>query len=72
MDLYEPAILSHAVIDGCAVWHYLLQTTIGDLHIVQHEVNGEKNILDDYIGWHDDHAKTAYHRRLTRMIRGKE
>ena len=72
MDLIAPALMEHVVINSRNVWHYLFQSTIGDLHIVQHEVKGEMNIVDDYMGWSNAKAEAAFHRMATRMLRDKE
>ena len=72
MDLIAPAVMQQMVVNGRHLWHYLFQSTIGDLHIVQHEVMGEMNIVDDYIGWSNDWAEAAFHRMGTRMLRDKE
>ncbi len=72
MDLYEPHILAHSKIDGRNIWHYGIYSTIGCLHIIQHEVPKELNILDDYFGWSEQVADKTYARIATKMINGKE
>lgn len=71
-DLMKPSSTQEATFDGRHLWHYEFKTIIGDLHIVQHEVKDEMNILDDYIGWHKDKADAAFNRMGTRMLRGRE
>ena len=71
-DLVEPWIMRQAKVDGRNAWHYLFQSTIGDLHIVQHEVQGEMNIVDDYMGWSNDKADKKFEQLVARMIRGKD
>lgn len=72
MDLYEPHFLARSKIDGREVMHYMFPTTLGELHLVQHEAPKELNILDDYIGWSNQIADKTYTRIATRMINGKE
>ncbi len=72
MDLVSPAIMEHMKINSRNLWHYMFQTTIGDIHIVQHEVKDEMNIVDDYMGYSNDRAQMAFHRMGTRMLRDKE
>lgn len=70
--MVEPSIMESFTLNGRHAWHYLIQSTLGDLHIVQHEVPVEMNIIDDYIGWSNARAEQAFHRITTRMLRGKE
>lgn len=72
MELTSPAQMEHVTVNGRNLWHYLFQTTIGDLHIVQHEVKVEMNIVDDYMGWSNAKAEQAFHRMATRMLQDKE
>lgn len=70
-ELYNPGILEHAKIFGQNIWHYEIQTTIGDLHIVQHEAAGEMNIVDDYIGWSRVKAENAFQAISRKILKGK-
>lgn len=70
--MIEPSVMRQAKIDGRSIWHYLFQTTIGDLHIVQHETMNEMTLTDDYIGWSNTKADIAFDRMVTRMLRGRE
>ena len=70
-DLYSPGVLEHATIYSQNVWHYEFQSTIGDLHIVQHEVKGEMNIVDDYIGWSRVKAEKAFQAISNKILKGK-
>lgn len=72
MDLYEPHVLAQSKIDRREIWHYMFPTTIGELHVIQHEAPKERNILDDYIGWSNTKANQTYIRITTKMINGKE
>lgn len=38
--MVEPCTLEHATIYGHGVWHYLISTTIGDIHVVEYEGKG--------------------------------
>lgn len=67
----EPKTIEHAEINGQCIWHYLLQTTIGDLHIVQYEARGEKNIIDAYMGWDDTKANKVFKTTVARILKGK-
>ncbi len=40
MNLIEPELREHATIYGHNVWHYCLDTTLGEYHIVQYEGAG--------------------------------
>ena len=71
-DLVTPVTVHEMAVEGRYIWHYLFHSTIGDLHVVQHQVKGEMNIVDDYIGWFEEKAKVAYNRMAIRMLRDKE
>jgi len=72
VDLMKPSSTNEMTVNGRHLWHHEFKTTIGDLHIVQHEVKGEMNIIDDYMGWDNIKADAAFHRMGTRMLRDKE
>jgi hypothetical protein len=72
IDLYEPGILQSVTVNGRHAWLYEMQTTIGNLFLVQHEKPIEMNIVDDYMGWSNQRAEQAFHRIATRMLRDKD
>ena len=72
MELTSPTTMEHMCINSRSVWHYLFQTTIGDLHIVQHEVPVEMNIIDDYMGWSNAKAEQAFQKIAGLMLKGKK
>lgn len=72
MELTSPAQMEHVTVNGRNLWHYLFQTTIGDLHIVQHEAPVEMNIIDDYMGWSNAKAEQAFQKIASMMLKGKK
>ena len=38
--MVEPYVQEHATIYGHDVWHYLISTTIGDIHVVEYDGKG--------------------------------
>lgn len=40
MGMVQPYIQEHATIYGHGVWHYMISSTIGDIHIVEYEGKG--------------------------------
>lgn len=71
-ELYEPALLEHAVINGQNIWHYLFDTTIGEFHLVEHEHSPDPFITDDYIGSSNAKAEKTFKAICTRIINGKD
>lgn len=72
MERFAPVLLMHIKVNDRNCWLYQANMTIGELYLVQHEVAGELNIVDDYIGWNKQRAEGAFHRMATRMLRDKE
>ena len=72
MEMVEATVMEKAEVNGQHVWHYLLVTTIGELHIVQHEKRIELNIVDDYMGWSNRKAEETFRKILTKIVNGKE
>lgn len=72
MEMVEPTVMEKAEINGQHVWHYLLATTIGDLHIVEHEKKREMNIVDDYMGWSNDRAEMTFKKVTGKILQEKE
>ena len=65
-----PQLIERCDFAGRSVWRYLIQSTIGDLHIVQHETR-EEEVVDDYIGWSNQKAEKAFERTTIKIIKGK-
>jgi hypothetical protein len=72
MEMVAPTVMEKAEINGQHVWHHLLVTTIGELHIVQHEKRLELNIVDDYMGWSNRKAEEAFRKILTKIVNWKD
>lgn len=69
-DLYEPKLIDRAEINGHHVWHYLMETTVGDYHLVEHECPTWE-IIDDYMGRDADKALTAFKKASRKVLSGK-
>lgn len=72
MDLASPCVMQSLTVNGRHLWHYMFQTTLGELHIVQHETKIEMCLVDDYMGWSNSKAEALFDRMGTRMLRDKE
>lgn len=69
--MVEPYLQEHATIYGHQVFHYLISSTIGNIHIVQYEQKGfelkEVVIMDD-----NDKAEKQFKAFCNRLLSGKE
>lgn len=64
--------LEHANINGRNVWHYMIHSDIGDIHIVQHEAEG-REILYDHMGFYTNHeAEKIFKRVVTAIVKGRK
>ena len=70
-DLIQPTPMEQFELNCRHAWHYMIETSIGDLHIVQHEVQREMNIVDDYMGWSNTKAEQAFKAIASKMLKGK-
>lgn len=60
----------HAQIYGHNVWHYLIDTTIGSIHIVQ--VEGKNMMIhEDIVRWDNQKAEKLFKRRCQELLNGK-
>lgn len=70
MDLAYAQQMEHAMIGDRNVWHYMIATTIGEIHIVEHECSTFE-IMDDYMGRSTQKAEQAFARTTKKIINGK-
>lgn len=68
--MVEPYLQEHAVIFGHNVWHYMISSTIGNIHIVEVEGKGlaiqTKIIMDD-----NGKAERTFKRFCKELLDGK-
>jgi ureidoglycolate hydrolase len=70
MERVEPTVLEHAVIYGHNVWHYVLYTTIGDIHIVEYEGEGLQ-LFRTITDWDERKAEHLFKRYCKDLLNGK-
>lgn len=68
--MVEPYLQEHATIYGHQIFHYLIASTIGNIHIVQYEGKGmelhETIVMNDY-----SRAEKLFKRYCRDMVDGK-
>lgn len=71
MEMAKSQIMEHAKINGRNVWHYLVNTDLGEIHIVQHEETGLQ-ITNDYMGFYGNNkAERVFKRIAADILNGK-
>lgn len=71
MEMAKSQIMEHAKINGRNVWHYLVNTDLGEIHIVQHEETGLE-IINDYMGFYGNNkAERVFKRIAADILNGK-
>ena len=63
-------VMEHAEYNGRQVWHYMIDTQLSAIHVVQYEQPG-KELEDSYMGWSNQKAEQAFSRTLKKLISGK-
>jgi len=61
----------HAVIYGHNVWHYLIDTPIGQYHVIQYEGRGSE-IKETIIRGNNDKAQKMFQRFCKNLLAGKD
>ena len=69
MEMHELQLMEHAEIYGHNVWHWMDNTTIGEIHIVQYEA--KNSIKEEYTGSNRE-AEKIFKRFCNRILSGKE
>ena len=64
-NLYQQ---EHAVIYGRNVWHWLVDTAIGQIHIVQYEVSYRGEIIEEVIRNNNTKAEKAFKRFCNKIL----
>ena len=58
----------HAVIYGRNVWHWLIDTAIGQIHIVQYEASYRGEIIEEVIRNNNTKAEKAFKKFCNKIL----
>ena len=70
MEMYPVTEANRATIGRQNIWHYMINTDIGLLHIVQHENTGLE-VIDDYMGRDSKKAEDTFKKSVIWVLNEK-
>jgi hypothetical protein len=70
MEMHDLQLMEHAEIYGHNVWHWMDNTIIGEIHIVQYETK-DMSIKEEYTRFNSE-AEKIFKRFCNRILSGKE
>lgn len=70
--MVEPYMQEHAEIYGRNVWHWMVDTTIGQIHVVQYERHTERDLASKLFYYDNQGAERLFRKWCKDILEGRK